>query len=52
MLLIIFFTFNTFIAYYEEPTLKQKFGATYARVLSTGSTLAAAALTKASAKSY
>ena len=27
---IIFFAFNTFIAYYEEPTLKRKFGVAYA----------------------
>jgi len=26
---IIFFTFNTFVAYYEEPTLKKNFGETY-----------------------
>ena len=26
---IIFFAFNTFIAYYEEPTLKRKFGTAY-----------------------
>ncbi len=26
---IIFFAFNTFIAYYEEPTLKRKFGVAY-----------------------
>lgn len=27
---IIFSAFNTFVAYYEEPTLRKKFGATYA----------------------
>ena len=26
---IIFLTFNTFVAYYEEPTLRKKFGAAY-----------------------
>jgi protein-S-isoprenylcysteine O-methyltransferase Ste14 len=26
---VIFFAFNTFIAYYEEPTLRKKFGAAY-----------------------
>ena len=30
---VIFFTFNTFIAYYEEPTLKKKFGASYENYL-------------------
>ena len=27
--IIVFFAFNTFVAYYEEPTLKRKFGAAY-----------------------
>jgi protein-S-isoprenylcysteine O-methyltransferase Ste14 len=26
---VIFFAFNTFVAYYEEPTLRNKFGAAY-----------------------
>jgi len=26
---VIFFAFNTFVAYYEEPTLREKFGAAY-----------------------
>jgi len=27
--MVVFITFNTFVAYYEEPTLRKKFGATY-----------------------
>jgi len=27
--MFIFFAFNTFVAYYEEPTLRKKFGAAY-----------------------
>jgi protein-S-isoprenylcysteine O-methyltransferase Ste14 len=26
---VIFFVFNIFVAYYEEPTLRKKFGAVY-----------------------
>ena len=26
---VVFFAFNTFVTYYEEPTLKRKFGAAY-----------------------
>jgi len=31
--LIVFLGFNTFVAYYEEPTLKRKFGASYEEYL-------------------
>lgn len=31
--LVVFVAFNTFVAYYEEPTLRRKFGATYEEYL-------------------
>ena len=31
--LVVFIAFNTFVAYYEEPTLKRKFGASYENYL-------------------
>jgi protein-S-isoprenylcysteine O-methyltransferase Ste14 len=31
--IVIFFAFNSFVAYYEEPTLKRKFGAAYEEYL-------------------
>ena len=31
--IIVFIAFNTFVTYYEEPTLKRKFGATYEEYL-------------------
>jgi protein-S-isoprenylcysteine O-methyltransferase Ste14 len=31
--MVVFISFNTFVAYYEEPTLKRKFGAAYENYL-------------------